>query len=857
MGSNIDYLIEHAIDNVWCSPDQDLQLIFKPVRISDRNGNRDRVNILLEDYKLPTKDEWYHVFMVGELTPSLFGMSNHYNTWNSCQHQINQHNLILDIYTKNGVQFPKAECYIFRTKESGVVIAVKEQVGMPNLIYEDIWFRCYTNAYFASGRATDPNEGTKAIFTKIETEANIQEHMLTIAPYKTMKGLLYSYVNGLFVENISALTVKVGDVVESIWDSSIKYVKEFPIKDLETFLSTKDNKLKYLLHDETDVTDIIDFKDDNDLFLIERTSPYLAHGRFFHHNAKDAVRMVTHRDYSVPTSYVQYYIDNSPEWNSQANLTLRVHVRHSGFDRPLVNEHDRIKELYKLKPLDRQMALLGIHAVIPNWTAANLENGNYVALMNLPKLATFTATQVLDAYGYNAVSKILTDTPLYRDGKQYIELPVGLQRNSTIFEYNSDGILLTWHRHHDGRYYVPRNGACDMIEGLVGKGTAQLTTSYNASQITLNQSTNYAFYKTKLINNEPDGLGWELAVEGTDYTIVEAADGTRTAKWDLDSREYYTAVKNDDNFLLYDLDLDYRDSVLRFTVNKDEIRTDDNVYRHKAEIPFGKFELFLNGKKLINGLGFVANWPEICIFNKEYLKEGTQRITIRGTGFCDETMYIEPIDDYGWVIHEQLSRNNKFDIRDDKVMRICVDGRTLHRDKLRFVEDSSGVTIPGIRNGAPYLVEDTIVPLKLECDLHDQFDYRKRSKELDKLISGYMTSLLPEPIVEHPNPIPKLHQIYSPYSSKIMWNLVHGLIREQDITEEYTDQQLLDMLKPFEWLIKYDPCFQPIDLDYVSIHPHNLYTEVSLTHVQWKFLSRAVALKLKDRVDLSHFVTID
>lgn len=856
MGINTDYLVDHAIKNVWCSPDQDLQAIFKPTRISHRDGARNTVEILLETYKLPTQNEWYHVFQIGELTPSLLGLQDSYNTWISCQHQINTRNLILDVYTKEGLQYPKATCFLFRTKESGVVLAVKEQPTISNLIYDDIFLRCYTNAYFASGRNTGADEGTKAFFRNITRQTDIQLHMLDVSPYKTKKGLLYNFVNGEFVENISDLTAAIGDVVESIWDSSIKEVREFPVSTLDTFISARDSKLKYLLHDKTSNSSVIDFKDDNDIFLIKRTSQYLAKGRFFHHNAVDSCRMVTHRDYSIPTSYVQNYINGNDDWNTQEELTVRLHIRHSGFLRDLVDEHDRIKELYKLAPHDRHMALLGINAVIPNWTASSLENGNYIRLMDKSKFTKITPPIVLDAYGYNATSKLLADSPLKRGDDQLITLPVGLRCNSTIYEYDVDGVLLNYHLHETGKYYVVRNSACRLIEGIVGIASTRLTTDYQTRTKVLNQETNYAFYKTPLINSVPDGLGWSMAEEDVDYKI-ETVNGKKILTWLIDQTRFYTAVKDDERFLAYDLNLDYRDGILRFTVNKDEIRTDEELYRHKAEIPFGKFELFLNGRKLIKGLGYTVNWPEICIFNKEYLIEGPQRLTIRGTGFCDETMYLEPNEDYGWVVHGEFSRNNRYDIRDDKVLRMAVDGRTIHRDDLKFVEDTGGITVPGISNGEPYLIEDTIIPLRLDCDFHDQFEYRKKSKDLDTLISGYMTALLPEPVISTPNPIPRLHQIYSPYCSKIMWNLVHGLIRDQDISGVYNDQQLLEMLKPFDWLIKYDPCFQPIDLDYVVIHPHNLYTEVELTHNQWVFLSRAVNLKLGDRVDLSHFVTIN
>lgn len=170
----------------------------------------------------------------------------------------------------------------------------------------------------------------------------------------------------------------------------------------------------------------------------------------------------------------------------------------------------------------------------------------------------------------------------------------------------------------------------------------------------------------------------DVTGNSTYYQMVSGA-----VLWKVDMDNYYTAIKSDDMFIAYDLLLSYRDGVHRFTINVDEVRTDGVVYPGKAEIPPGALDIWLNGHSLIRDLDYFVNWPEICLVNKEYLVAGLeQRITIRGTGFCNPDMSLPKADDYGFVSYGQLSKNNRFDIRDDKVMRIVIDGKLKLRDEL-------------------------------------------------------------------------------------------------------------------------------------------------------------------------------
>lgn len=852
MSSMTDFLTEHAAQNVWCSPEQDYQYILRPRRLTGKTGARKDLDVLWTRIALPTSDKWYHVYQIGEISPQALGLNGTKMRWIKVSDHCNAEHLMLDLYTKAGIQFPRFTSYLLHTSDGNIILAVQDLPHFAKLGHVDLFMRFYSNAYFNTERINMPSEG---LVVKGMQVANASEQLLFQRDWRdhvAKPGYAFAFVNGRRVQDLNVTTVALGDYIEFVWDSSVKRVVELPLKDVPSFLSTLDSKQKFLLH-YPGVTDVIDYRDDIDVYLIKRANANVFSGVYYHKNQEDALRMVTHKDYSLPVVYVLGYVADHPTWEQLDELSVQLIIRKAGWTRPLVNEHHRIKELYKLPDADLVRAMLGTESNVTEWRAESLETSQYPVLMRSVERA-FERGVVQAAYGYNAISKLVADTPQRKpEDQQWIELPVGLWNASTIYEYDATGTMLEWHQHTSGRFYVPRNPACRSIEGIVGRGTEEMSTVYGKTNVPLVTGVNYRFYVCSLSDGRPMGDWIDVTDDSEYYDVVGGA-----VLWKVSLAEYYTAIKNDQGFLAYDLPLAYRDGILRFTVNVDEVRTDGGEYMGPAQIPFGTFDLWLNGRALIRDLDYYLNWPEVCVVNKEYLVEGDeQRISIRGTGFCDKDMTTPKVADYGFVKYGLLSKNNRFDIRDDKVMRIVVDGKLFHQDELKFAETDSGVLIDGIRNGAPYQVSDVIVPLR-DLVAADTYSLRAESLVVDKRISDYMTRKLPEPVELHPNPIPRQYQIYSPYASKVMYDLIHGILSMDAFQGHYSDMVLKEALVPYEWLLKYDPAMRAdVDTGYVSIHPHNLNREVVLNVYQYRFLLRTIRLVLKDRVDITKFVKIE
>jgi hypothetical protein len=86
--------------------------------------------------------------------------------------------------------------------------------------------------------------------------------------------------------------------------------------------------------------------------------------------------------------------------------------------------------------------------------------------------------------------------------------------------------------------------------------------------------------------------------------------------------------------------------------------------------------------------------------------------------------------------------------------------------------------------------------------------------------------------------------------------MVNGILPMTDFMGQYSDRDVKTALAAYTYLLAYDPTQKNVDLDHISIHPHDKTTVIQLTIYQYNFLSRAVNIFLNGQVDLSKFLSI-
>ena len=853
-----DYLVNHALKNAWCSPSQDLQVIFRPQRISRLAGVRHYFMNMWVSLPLPTADV-FHVYQIGQVHPSLLGMFPQRMVWVTLAELMGRENLIVDVYTNNGKMLPRFESWVLVTGDNNLILVVRNQTKIANLRTEPVYFRFYSNAYFSSDRADGQVQAIECAGTRIGPTTDALMFQRRVNDSRQRPGLTNVYVNGRYVHNFTPQLLTLDDTVEFVYDSTVKRVIDFPVASLPTFDSLRDLRRKYLLHYEgTQVGGAnIDYRDDIDVYLIKTSTVNSLpawEGVLFHKNQEDAFTMVTHRDYAVAVPYVDNYVNTLPGWTQIHDLTIRLIIRNSGWQRPLIDEHHRIKELYRLSEQDRRMAMTGVESSVDVWQAPALENSFYPKVMDAYSQQV-TYVNVQRAYGYNAISRILADTPqpvVTDNGRRVVVLPPALRVTSTIYEYDVNGHLIDYYHHTSGREYSPQNAQTVMVEGIVGFGKYKINTRFQEATMHLTPGVNYRFYCTPIRDGVVQLDEWEDVTGNDEFYMV---DESNNVTWSVSQDDYAYAVKSDQDFLAYDLVLSPVNGLLKFTV--DGLASYPASPQGVCFITLGKVELWLNNRALVENLDYFVKDMQFVITNKKYLVPGNQqKITVRATGFCRNDMTREAPDEAGFVRYGLLSRNQRYDVRDDKVVRIVVDGRTFHRSALLFSEDDNGIRMENVPNGAPYYIDDVVVPLRDLADGEDTYSFRAKSLVVDQKVSDYLTLKNPEPPRVNPDMILDKYPIYSPFSSTVMHDLINGTLSMDEFRGQYSEHDMREALANYTYLLDYDPCMKSIDLAHVAIHPHNLNVETLLDIYQYNFLARAIKSFLLDRVDITRFIRI-
>lgn len=865
-----DYVVDHAQKNVWCVPNQDRQAILEPFKITPLGGVWNTVRVMWRDIQLPVPNVHFHLYNIGQFNNALIGLPDSYGKWTSFQAAMNKVPLIVDVYAGSGIQMPRFAAWYMMTRDKDLILAIQDQDTISvDMDQEPIYIRFYTNTYYqsaASSKIADfiKTNGSKCLSTAaiVSLQNEYQTLQQQMASGAIPKGEVYAFVNGWRVSGIDLFTAKVGDCVEYIYDSSIFTVVDIPVSSMPVFTSTLDSKLKYLVHYAGLGDQEIDYQDDIDFFLYQ-PNPSDPQGRwsglFFHKNAPDAVRMVTHKDYAIPTTYVQAYASAQPSWGDISKLTLRMHIRHGGMSRPLVFENNRIWELYKLPDAEVLQAMVGVNATVPNWQAATLEASAYTQIMRQVRTNDITNQMVQNAYGYNAISKIIGDTPQFtRDysGQKIADIPYSLVLSCTGYEYDANGVLLGFFQHRGGTTYVASTSFTNMVEMISGQGGQLLDEVYGQNVVSLLPGRNYRYYTCPIdpVTGKPT-FKW-TDVTGTGQYAVQ----NDTATWLIDTTKNYTLVRGDTRFLAYDLSIPMTAGVLQFTLTQQAVRF-NQIQNIVMEIPAGELQLWLNGYALIEGVDYFVQFPQVVITNKKFLKNiatDPQDIMVRFTGFCNSDFSREMPQDVGWVKYGRLSDNNRYDIRDDKVLSILVGGRTYDRSQLSFQESTGAVLPTAATNGEPYQIRDIIVPLD-GLVAADTYSLRAQSIVIDKAVSDYMTSRLQETDPDIPSVIPDVWRVYSPFFSRIMSDLISGQLAPSFLTGNYNDQDVKNACASYEWLLVFDQTqdAQLADTEYMVVQPHIYDQPVTVSVYLYKFLSRVVSLYLHNRVDLSTWINIE
>lgn len=849
----VDYLIKHAQENVWCMPFQDNQAILALSRISRDGGEVGSVLALWGEQTLPTRNDAYHVYMVGQNFPLQWSLPQTKGKWVSLQTWGKRNQQIIDLYLQNGKHLPLSTAFIYRADDLNFLIAVLQvpsqwsytwnTVGGLNV--EQLYLRLYRNAYFETDKAHQEITSVEYGGGLVRNQSDITRLQNEVANLRFYDGVVNVYHNGYWISDILSTKIKVGDFVEWVHDVSVARVVDFDVNTLLDFASELDNIRKYLLHPSKNgnTGETIRYRDDVDIYLFTEDSEGWLKGRYYHRNREGSMRMVTHADYSVPVDFVQAYLDKD-NWAELKNLKLRLHIRDSGLDRPLVHETNRIHELYKLSDRDIVRAMLGLDATVDIWQVQHLEKSLYTAMMR-SYFGKFEIRDVLEAYGYNAVTKLLDDTP-YKvtvgSNGNYVEVTPGLVNVATMFEYDAGGLLLGAYDHGGDTRYYTRNPECMLVEALVGKGQKQLDWVAGNDPVTLGNYL-YGFYFCKKVKDVPTN-DWQLAVKDKHYTLLNGV-----VSWIHDAGQNQGLVVSDKSFLLYNFDFPSNNDVYTFTL------THSDVNGTVLPIQPEHLNIWLNRRFLIEGLDYTVVWPKVTLISKPYLKLGVaNQLVVRATGFYGKSLTRRIPVDSGFAYQGLVSLNGHYDLRDDKVMRVVIGGGVFHTDDVPFAERAGETGLLAVQNGTPYMSEVVNTPIR-EITTEVNWILKDAAEAVDQALEDYMTVKYPEIDKSGPNPIGAYYGLYSPVLTAVAYDLQRGALTSPYSPQD--PQSVSDKLKPYFPLLDFDPCRKTVNTNYVRIYPTPFDVIKSVSERDFLFLTAINKLYLNSRLDISSFFRIE
>lgn len=851
-----------ALEHIYCAPGQDRQFSFQMTRIHKPHlPPKGKASFYGVTKHLPTPHGRYQVFVVGNLPTQIVNLLSQKHgwlrdSWIRVSEDMVARNFLLKVYNSDGLMFPRRHIFYSFIDENSLAIALEVtdalRAQLPTETFK--YLHVYSNAYFQSTHFNTETSRVGIEYRYEQVNDNLDKVRLQsfTADMCAQGGDVFVYVNGYYVPKV-CLNIENGSHVEVIYDQSVLRKEIIAVDGLRTFQSTLDSKVKYLVH-RSKSQDFIEYEDDTEVY-IHSTSPLVKKGLFFYKHKSHAMRNVTDKDYSLNSQYVNNTCMRLAELvhPAPADKHLALYSRRSGRDMPLVYSALKLHELYKLPQQVQYDVINSTGYTLSDFRAEQLEASAYFQVAGAAKMSLLTPELTTEALGYAAVSKYYADSPVgIQDGNAAV--PELYQWDAVAFEYDVQGRCLSYHA-TNGPIYTQSSPGVAQVEFMKGRVVA------NAGALLPPTST------WTLTDVDEEVVVLAAYFEGaTRQSAWEEISGTphvqrlgRNLSWAVESDKKVKVVRLGD-LHVYEQELELTDGTLFFPLTQLEDRGTGHQL-HALDVPFQDISLYLNGRFLTCGIDYVLDFPYVNLLSKKYLDYSlpVQRLQVRCSGFTLDKAKINQLDITGFASHGVLSRNNYYDLRDDRVYSVYIDGKLYRRDLVRFSEEDNTVRTQHPFNGLPYTVRENFIPLKFITAQETRPLY-ERNNALNKRVSGLFNLAFPEPTAPSFNVIATPHYLFSGVVSKVINDIVRGVISPSVYSTPYNDNTILALLEDrYRSLLKMDAIRLEFPSTIVEIHPHLGNTVVTVNLLQYRFIQNVVRIitnNRPERINLSGYLAM-
>lgn len=839
MENTANWLVRHAVRNAWQRPQQDMALNIKGCRISERTGAVGHVSDGMQPIPMPNTGFW-HVFHLGKLHPRGGNLNIPPNCWYRLNNCINEFSCFMMVYSMFGLTVPSGLVRVRKTTTGAIIVAIPDSKRYSWVEKEDVFIRIYPG-YDGGSLAPIINPTTVRYYqvATLEGRQNIVDDYA--AKVALMKGYVTAWVNGKRVKNLIVDSMQAWDDVEIHVDGRVRMYHDFVCGDLKSFSSQLDGGRKYLLHLPKPADNRWSFCNDVEIELFNGQD-----GRYYPQNRHLDVRQLTFNDLSIP---VERLTQMQGQFNEPVvdgdTVVIRVIVREDYLQLPVLFNHARVHDLYRLTDSQITDAIAGVSPSIAEWRGAALEKttANILAASRIENITPELATE---AYGYNAASFYSANTPskLVNDGQGWgCTLPDLLAAGSTVYEYDINGKLLGHSFHSaDTQFYAKFPGA-RLAEAIVGQSDDAVRIVDNAPDFTILPGENVTLWIRKLVGELPTDE-YYLAKEGEDYIRTDGH-----VEWKVDRTRRSPTVIYDDKHLYFEADYDVTEGEIFIPI----VARNEQGNLRTLWLEMETVEVWLNGHPLVNGIDYLVKWPEVVVVNKTYITDtATNRLALRARGVTG----IARKPKTGFITKGLISNNARYDVKDDKVVRLVAGGALMHRDDLVFREDNT-VGTARVQDGMPYAIDDPTIPLR-DVIAGDTYALRDIARDIDTRVENYLTNMLPLEPGNDVVPIPSWYHLYSPLLNKVMWDMLNGHLTpvEDNPENRISSAQLDRIMESYTEYLHFDPAILGYDAKFVKVHPHCQYLVKDVTELQFALLDRINARYLGGRVQLNQYLRI-
>lgn len=909
----MDFITQHAKDNVWAEHIQDKDYYIRPARITPNGGSLKYAEVGMKSIALPNaslvnSNLYYHVYHIGQIPTHILGIDLVENKWLSIDEIASKSECYVNVFLDNGYVVPRSKCFLLRTwPGKNILLAIEydpkasfgftksydhvtnASVSSPNTLNnKDINLRFYTNArHFATDRRDNAtNVDNQMYFETGAYTRNVNQRI------KANKSGAVEPKQGWFVlegqiMNYEAVVndyPKAMDKEISVYrDETIIGIEYHKVQDLKTFVSNRNRNIKkYLINLQTPPDQLV-YYNDVEYYLGKMDTHGAFRGLCIPMLRINPITTITNKTHAIRTDTITDLMTSNDWMVDSQNVYLMVVIRQGGMLRGLVHQHTRIEELFKLPEPIVMSALTGVNSLLDEWKASTLEQDDYATIIEATDKA-IVPDIVFNAYGYNAITRYHHPNPLVVNeyttddsGKNWYAVQLSnaaSERNKLltpgglhleVIEYDKDGLFI-------GRKRFPYANGGLLVSTQDVDRKVHLVEHYvnNVESPIIDVGEDF---KTRIEDND-------LAIFGFAAYITTSPSNDLQPKWiditNLNSYYYLTdTVKTDGSkirTLVWNLNVlndigarpmvrinnrvcfkTYKVKDLTKGYRSFPVITLPNNSQGKIQVEPGTIELWLEQRLLIEDIDYVVKWPNIYI-GKRIIDIETAEIHVRLTGLADPyTSQHYKARETGFVKGGVLSVNNLYDIRNDRNIQINVGGAVKNRDEVSFDEKK---TTASVIDGRPYQIRDYITPVELYSNRSTVLE-KEKSEDLDSKVMGYLNEYLTTSDTRQPIINNTRWMVVSVFLDDIISRLLKGWLGVE-VNTTWTSEQVEAWVDDVKYLLSVDIAyFETTNKNYIRLIPHGKPTTIRLTQQQYKLVEYIADKYLNGVVQINHMIAID